>query len=123
GNGLWDDIWGNIALEDDLNTVTGAMFDHKGETPGLGAEIKDNPSFAKQFEGKKLYEDDGDYVSITVQKGKAKNLVHEVDGISGATVTCVGVTEMLVRGIRYYEPYFKQLKEATKSGSMGMLVQ
>ncbi|MEM9991804.1 MAG: FMN-binding protein, partial [Bacteroidota bacterium] len=45
GNGLWDEIWGTIALKDDLNTIAGASFDHKGETPGLGAEIKDNPTF------------------------------------------------------------------------------
>ena len=52
GSGLWDEIWGNIALEDDFATIAGAAFDHKGETPGLGAEIKDNPGFSKQFEGK-----------------------------------------------------------------------
>jgi len=56
GNGLLDEIWGNIALEQDLNTIAGVSFDHKGETPGLGAEIKDNPAFGKQFEGKKIYE-------------------------------------------------------------------
>lgn len=111
GNGLWDEIWGNIALESDLNTITGAAFDHKGETPGLGAEIKDNPAFAEKFKGKKIYED-GEYVSVTVRKGGAKNPEHEVDGISGATVTSDGVTEMLRRGIKYYEPYFKTQKQS-----------
>jgi Na+-transporting NADH:ubiquinone oxidoreductase subunit C len=53
GTGLWDEIWGQIAFESDLNTIAGAAFDHKGETPGLGAEIKDNPSFRKQFKGKR----------------------------------------------------------------------
>lgn len=109
GNGLWDEIWGNIALESDLNTITGAAFDHKGETPGLGAEIKDNPSFAEQFEGKKIY-DDGEYVSVTVRKGGAKDPEHDVDGISGATVTADGVTEMLYRGIKNYQPYFEKIK-------------
>ena len=55
GNGLWDEIWGSVALKSDLNTIAGATFDHKGETPGLGAEIKDNPSFSEQFEGKEIY--------------------------------------------------------------------
>ncbi len=110
GSGLWDEIWGSIALEDDLNTVAGAAFDHQGETPGLGAEIKDNPSFASQFIGKKFYEPDGDFASITVRKGGARDPLHEVDGISGATVTADGVTEMLERGIKYYQPYFETIK-------------
>ena len=106
GNGLWDEIWGNIALKSDFNTVAGASFDHVGETPGLGAEIKDNPGFPAQFKGKKLY-DGNQYKSITVRKGGAKDKNFEVDAISGATITSKGVTEMLYRGIKYYEPYFK----------------
>ena len=90
--------------------MAGASFDHKGETPGLGAEIKDNPAFSKQFKGRKLYDADGNYTSIVVRKGGAKNKTHEVDGISGATVTADGVGEMLYRGIKYYEPYFNQLR-------------
>lgn len=106
GNGLWDEIWGYVALKGDFNTVAGATFDHKGETPGLGAEIKDNPSFPKQFEGKKIFEE-GKYVSVTVRKGGARDQAHDVDAISGATITSNGVTEMLHRGIQYYLPYFK----------------
>ena len=109
GNGLWDEIWGNIALGSDLNTIVGATFDHKGETPGLGAEIKDNPNFSKNFKGKKIYKD-GEYVSVIVRKGGARDQVYEVDGISGATVTADGVSEMLYRGIKYYEPYFAKLR-------------
>jgi len=105
GSGLWDAIWGNVALESDFTTVVGASFDHAGETPGLGAEIKDNPAFAKQFGGKKIYKD-GEYVSVGVIKGGAKDLAYEVDGLSGATVTADGVDEMLYRGIKYYEPFF-----------------
>lgn len=112
GNGLWDEIWGNIALEDDFETIAGAAFDHKGETPGLGAEIKDNPNFSEQFEGKKIYGSDGDYTSIVVRKGGAKNDRNEVDGISGATITANGVQEMLYRGIKYYEPYFNSISTA-----------
>lgn len=109
GNGLWNAIWGNVAIQSDFSTLVGASFDHAGETPGLGAEIKDNPAFAKQFGGKKLY-NDGEYVSVGVIKGGAKNLAYEVDGISGATVTANGVDEMLYRGIKYYEPYFGKAK-------------
>jgi Na+-transporting NADH:ubiquinone oxidoreductase subunit C len=109
GGGLWDEIWGNIALEDDLNTVLGATFDHKAETPGLGAEIKDNSAFPRQFEGKKLRDMDGVFQSIDVVKGGVKNEFHEVDVITGATVTCDGVAEMLQRGLRYYEPYLNKV--------------
>jgi len=109
GSGLWDAIWGNIALQSDFTTVVGASFDHAGETPGLGAEIKDNPAFAKQFGGKKIY-NEGEYVSVGVIKGGAKNPAYEVDGLSGATVTADGVDEMLYRGIKYYEPYFGKVK-------------
>ena len=80
-----------------------------GETPGLGAEIKDNPTFANNFKGKKIYKD-GEYVSINVRKGGARDKWHDVDGISGATVTADGVDEMLYRGIKYYEPYFEKAK-------------
>jgi len=111
GNGLWDEIWANIALDSDLNTIVGAAFDHQGETPGLGAEIKDNPSFPNMFKGKKLYDDNGKYVSVVAVKGgTTKEDYHEVDVISGATVTSVGVSEMMNRGIKYYEPYFNKLQ-------------
>ncbi len=109
GNGLWDEIWGNVAVESDFSTIVGVSFDHKGETPGLGAEIKDNPAFPKQFTGKKIRNENSDYVSVLVKKGGAdKGNVHEVDGISGATVTADGVTEMLGRCIKYYEKYYEK---------------
>lgn len=110
GKGLWDEIWGNIALESDLSTVAGVSFDHKAETPGLGAEIKDNKSWVRQFNGKKIYTPEGEYKSITVRKGGAKDPVYEVDGISGATITADGVSEMLARGLKLYEPYLATLK-------------
>lgn len=110
GSGLWDKIWGNIALEQDMTTIAGASFDHKGETPGLGAEIKDNPAFAAQFIGKKIYSEDGTYTSVEVVKGEAKDPRNEVDGISGATITCNGVTDMLYSGIKKYEPYLNKIE-------------
>ena len=118
GSGLWDAIWGNVALESDLNTVAGVSFDHAGETPGLGAEIKDNAKWKAQFVGKKIY--DGDkYVSIYVRKGGALDEEHEVDGLSGATVTADGVTEMLYSGLKAYEPYI----EETGKGGTSMNIQ
>lgn len=110
GKGLWDMIWGYVALKNDLNTVAGAAFDHKGETPGLGGEIKDNPAFAAQFKGKKIYNAAGEYVSVNVRKGAAVDKDHDVDGISGATITCDGVTAMLYNGTKSYVPYLKTLK-------------
>ncbi len=109
GKGLWDEIWGCVALEDDFNTIAGVSFDHKAETPGLGAEIKDNKAWVKQFTGKKIY--DGDtFKSIYVRKGGAKDPVYEVDGISGATITGDGVAAMLKDYLVDYEPYLKTLK-------------
>jgi len=112
GNGLWDEIWGNIAIKDDFSTVLGASFDHTGETAGLGAEIKDNPSFPRQFQGKSLYDDDGNFTSVVVKKGGARNPKYEVDGISGATVTCDGVSDMLFDGIKNYMPYFNKASKS-----------
>lgn len=106
GNGLWDKIWGYIAVEDDYNTIVGVAFDHKSETPGLGAEIKDNENFKKQFAGVRFMDDEGD-IKIKVRKGGAVNEKYQVDGISGATVTADGVTDMLRAGIKNYLPYFK----------------
>jgi Na+-transporting NADH:ubiquinone oxidoreductase subunit C len=110
GNGLWDEIWGNVALDSDFNTIAGVAFDHKAETPGLGAEIKDNKNFPASFIGKKLFNEQGDFVSVGVVKGGARNLTHDVDGISGATITADGVQEMMYRGIKYYKPVFENLK-------------
>jgi Na+-transporting NADH:ubiquinone oxidoreductase subunit C len=111
GNGLWDKIWGWVAVKNDENrSVVGASFGHKGETPGLGAEIKDNSSWKNQFaKGKQLYKD-GKYTSVLVKKGGAKDLLVQVDGISGATVTCDGVSEMLERGLATYMPYLDAQK-------------
>lgn len=116
GNGLWDKIWGWIAIKNDENrTIAGAAFGHKGETPGLGAEIKDNSGWKKQFAGtgdqKLQLMADGEYKSVKVAKGVAKDKAHEVDGISGATVTCNGVSEMLDRGLAIYMPYLNSLKK------------
>lgn len=110
GSGLWDEIWGSIALNEDLATIAGVAFDHKAETPGLGAEIKDNPAWKGQFEGKKIYDEQGTFTSIDVVKGGARDdNPHAVDGLTGATITADGVDEMLSRGLKYYEPYLEKL--------------
>jgi Na+-transporting NADH:ubiquinone oxidoreductase subunit C len=116
GKGLWDEIWGYITLEGDWNTIAGQAFDHKGETPGLGAEIKDNKAWYSQFAGKKIYNTNGEYTSISVVKGGIKDPTNQVDAISGATITGNGVDEMLDRGLKYYEPYIlKNKKSETKN--------
>lgn len=121
GNGLWDEIWGNVALKGDLATIAGVSFDHKGETPGLGAEIKDNAKFQEQFQDKTIFGYNGTYSSVIVRKGGAQNPEYEVDGISGATVTANGVSEMLNRGIAYYLPYIKRVQEEQGvAGAIGM---
>jgi len=111
GKGLWDEIWGSIAIKDDFNTIGGVAFNHTAETPGLGAEIKDNKNWKSKFTGKKLFNSAGEFVSVDVVKGGVKEPDHQVDAISGATVTCVGVAEMLDRGIEVYLPYFESLKK------------
>jgi len=112
GKGLWDVIWGNIALESDMKTIAGVDFDHKAETPGLGAEIKDNAAWKKQFIGKSIYDTAGNYTGVAVIKGGAKEPEWQVDGISGATITADGVGEMLIRGLKYYGPVMNKMKKS-----------
>lgn len=107
GKGLWGPIWGYLALESDKNTIHGVSFGHKGETPGLGAEIE-TPHFQQQFAGKKIFDEAGNFVSVKVVKGGATPQdQHGVDAISGGTVTSNGVTEMLHRTLGYYVGFLK----------------
>ena len=110
GTGLWGPIWGFIALKEDVNTVLGAVFAHKAETPGLGAEINQG-FFQEPFRDKKIFNLDEEFVSITVKKGGApKGSMHDVDGISGGTITSDGVTDMLKERVGRYLPYLKKNK-------------
>ena len=95
GAGLWGPIWGYIALDSDANTVYGAYFDHKGETPGLGAEIT-KPAFSGQFDNKQLFKD-GQFLPIeVVKKGQKPHTDADyVDGVSGGTITSKGVGDMI----------------------------
>jgi Na+-transporting NADH:ubiquinone oxidoreductase subunit C len=107
GKGLWGPIWGYIALNEDKNTIAGASFDHKTETPGLGAEINQG-WFQSPFIGKKVFDESGTYQSVKVIKGGSKEGdLHGVDAISGGTITSKGVEEMLIRTLKTYEPYLK----------------
>lgn len=111
GTGLWGPIWGYISLEGDFNTVYGATFDHKGETPGLGAEIAEYP-FQKQFEGKKIMEGNK-FVSVNVWKTTYKSPLgqeHRVDGISGGTITSDGTDDMIENCLAPYVTYFDKIE-------------
>lgn len=110
GKGLWGPIWGYISLESDGSTVFGTTYGHKGETPGLGAEIVTD-DFQNQFEGKEIMEG-SNFVSIEVVKTGASN-EHEVDGISGGTITSVGVGDMLKDCLAPYVDYFNSTNRAT----------
>ncbi len=110
GAGLWGPIWGFIALNEDMNTIYGANFDHQGETPGLGAEIS-TPMFEKPFVGKKIFDDSGKLVSIIVAKvGQDAPEEHKVDGISGGTITSKGLEKMLLDDFNRYQEFLKKKK-------------
>ncbi|MDN3596762.1 Na(+)-translocating NADH-quinone reductase subunit C [Zunongwangia endophytica] len=119
GKGLWDAIWGYISLKDDVNTIKGAVFDHKGETPGLGAEIT-QAWFQERFADEKIFDENGNLVGVSVVKGgnaSSSKDNNEVDAISGATITGNGVSDMISERLKHYLPYFKQqtdVKVATK---------
>ena len=110
GMGLWGPVWGYVALEKDMNTVAGIIMAHKGETPGLGAEIA-TPKYQANFVGKTIF--DGDkFVSVTLRKGGAKDPAHEVDAISGGTKTSDGVTAMLYNSLENYLPLLEAKRNA-----------
>lgn len=113
GKGLWDAIWGYIALDDQL-VVQGVYFDHQGETPGLGSNIKER-FFMDDFKGEHILEGDS-FKGITAAKGNAdpKNMDKtdfEVDAIAGATITGDGLSAMLKKDLKMYVPYLKTLKQ------------
>lgn len=109
GAGLWDAIWGYIALETDMNTIGGITLAHAGETPGLGARITEGGVQAR-FVGKKIFDESGALVAVEMQKGEGKDYSsedHKVDGMSGATITANGVNNMLKAYLGSYEAYIK----------------
>jgi Na+-transporting NADH:ubiquinone oxidoreductase subunit C len=113
GKGLWDAIWGYIGMDENM-IIQGAYFDHKGETPGLGANIKER-FFMDDFIGEHLLDESGQFKGIEVAKGNAdpKNedkTDNEVDAIAGSTITGNGVTAMIKSDLKLYYPYFQSLK-------------
>ncbi len=111
GKGLWGPIWGYISLKSDFTTIFGSVFDHKGETPGLGAEIA-LPEFQQQFVGKKIFDENGQFVSVQVIKGGVKNSkipeIHGVDAISGGTITSNGTSMMIESSLKMYVPFISK---------------
>lgn len=114
GYGLWSTLYGFVALESDLNTVAGLGFYEHAETPGLGGEI-DNPSWKAQWIGKKSY-DSNQKQALTVIKGKVDTSrpqsVHEIDGLSGATLTSKGVDNLIKfwMGENGFAPFLANLR-------------
>ena len=114
GNGLWNAIYGYISIKEDLNTVKGVVFDHVGETAGLGAEITQD-WFKERFINEKLFDSDNNLIGIKVSKtnndpNNSDKNDHEVDAISGATITGDGVTDMIKERLEHYIPYFNTLR-------------
>jgi Na+-transporting NADH:ubiquinone oxidoreductase subunit C len=112
GKGLWDAIWGFIALDENM-VVQGVYFDHKGETPGLGANIKAR-YFMDDFTGETIMQGTR-YAGITVAKGNNDPVNedkedNQVDALAGATITGNGVSAMIKNTINLYKEYFQTLR-------------
>jgi Na+-transporting NADH:ubiquinone oxidoreductase subunit C len=116
GKGLWGPIWGFIALETDLSTIKGTSFDHKTETPGLGARIT-TTEISGRYIGKKVFSNGGELLSVSMLKGEnnSPNLLdeHHIDGLSGATLTANGVNAMLQSYFEYYKAYIIKNKKSS----------
>jgi Na+-transporting NADH:ubiquinone oxidoreductase subunit C len=115
GYGLWNNIWGFVAVKSDFNTIQGVKFAHASETPGLGARIE-SEEIQERFRQKTIFQD-GKLVSVAMQKGEGMDYSgnpHKVDGMSGATLTAKGVNNMLKDYLVCYENYLKK-KAATQS--------
>lgn len=108
GSGLWNAIFGYISLKDDVNTIKGAVFDHLGETPGLGAEITQE-WFRERFTDEKIFDSNGELIGVSVVKGNSSTSKddNKVDAISGATITGDGVSDMISERLQHYLPYFR----------------
>lgn len=114
GYGLWSTLYGFMALEEDFNTIKGLRFYQHAETPGLGGEV-DNPNWRAQWEGKKAYDEEGN-LKIRVIRGHVSadtvDAQYKVDGISGATLTSNGVTNLVQfwLGENGFGPYLKNMR-------------
>ena len=104
GAGLWGPIWGYIGLEGDLKTIKAVRFGHKGETPGLGAKISDEPSFAEAFVSKTI--GDGEILFEVAKPANRQTENNGVDAISGATITSQALGKTLNMWFGFYSNYF-----------------
>lgn len=118
GAGLWDWISGFVALEADLNTVKGVAFDHKSETPGLGARITTDV-VKDRYIGKKIFDANGTLQSVSMVKGEKGEPLddHHIDGMSGATLTGKGVNNMLLDYLGYYKTFIEKAMAKTAAVS------
>jgi Na+-transporting NADH:ubiquinone oxidoreductase subunit C len=110
GYGLWNNIWGFLAVKHDFATIQGVKFAHTGETPGLGARIESD-EVQERYEGKTIFE--GDVLKpVMMQKGEGNDYSddpHKVDGMSSATLTAKGVNNMLQDYLACYENYLRKM--------------
>jgi len=114
GTGLWDDVWGYLGINSNCETISGSVFDHKAETPGLGSKVTED-WFQDQFVGKRIVAEDGKTrLKLEVKKPGNELNNHQVDGISGATFTGLGVAEMLERSFVVYQNFFDNNPEFKK---------
>jgi len=114
GYGLWNNIWGFVAVKSDFNTIQGVKFQHAGETPGLGARIE-SEEVQVRFKDKTIFEGDK-LISVKMQKGEGNdwsNDKHKVDGMSSATLTGKGVNNMLADYLACYQNYLKKQSSNT----------
>ena len=113
GAGLWGPIWGYVAVNDDGNTIYGANFSHEGETPGLGARIADQ-DFQDEFKDKHLFQE-GEYKGVVVLKKGQKSTTgaDQIDALTGATRTGLGVSAMLEDCLAPYQGFLKKLQDST----------
>lgn len=110
GKGLWGPIWGNVCLGEDMKTIVGASFGHKGETPGLGAEII-QPFFVNRWIGEEISDENGEFTKFEIVKDGSGPNPKKVDGITGGTITSKGVEEMANRCLAVYASYFKSIQK------------
>lgn len=120
GRGLWGPIWGYVALQTDFNTIKGAKFDHESETPGLGARITEN-AVQKRYVGRKIFDPEGTLVSVSMLKGESnpENMLddHNIQGLSGATITARGLTDMISNYLNLYSGFIEKVKSGEEVAS------
>ncbi|BHH84661.1 Na(+)-translocating NADH-quinone reductase subunit C [Desulforhopalus sp. 52FAK] len=120
GKGLWSTMYAYVSLDADMSTIKGVSFYEHGETPGLGGEIE-NIAWQSSWQDKKIYSETGD-VALGFAKGKASTtdeaVVHEIDGLSGATLTTKGVDNLMEFWFsdQGFKPFISLMKKENSNG-------